>query len=321
MIRSTLRALSGAGVIPLMYDVSGQSPLAGLDDIVLTRDLETWSADVGTRLVFIRDVDPEHFLDPAYCNIAVVDMAPDADDHETISVLRRFDAVLAASQWVAQALDRIGIQAQWIGRICETPERACLPRRQFDLPDSAFVVVIPFDPDEMVGPVFEGVYLDFAQALLAADRTGQMRIAVMASSSALDLPVFPDDPRVSVHDVAADDLLCDSLLNAADCVVSFEALLRMARSLGRAAWMGRPVLAMRQSADLDLPVVGPSDSALDDATSDSLVQEYVARIVQMQATGQGGDLFNVDPASISLAELSYRAVGLRLKNRLIEFST
>lgn len=321
MIRAMTRGLSMVGVNATIFDQSRNRQLVGLDDIGFARDYETAAPDAAVRFVFIRDVDPEAYLDPTQTNVAIVDLAPDAEDTETLAVLQRFDAVFGVSQWVTQALNETGIAAHWIGRSFEIAEKACLPRRHFDLPDSAFVVVIPFDSDEITGSAIDDIYATFTRDLLAADPTGRVRVAVMASSSLLDMPEFPDDPRISWHTGGEDDLLTDSLLNAADCVVSFESLLRVARSLGRAAWMGCPVLSLRQSADVDLPI-GPFDPAtLAQCTEPQATADLFVRETLRIAAGDAGPA-GATPAGAAgtLTEFSYRAVGLRLLHKINDIS-
>lgn len=314
VIRSLTRAMSLAGLNALIFDPSRQRQENGLNDLDHARDVETLSAELGVRLVYVRDVDPEAFLDTGQPAIAVVDLAPEPEDTESAALLNRFDAVWGLSRWSTEALRRAGVEAEWIGRCFEPPEQAALPRRQFGLPGSARLVVMPFDQDEWITPCAEGIHAAYARALLETDPTGDLRIAVMAPAALPDLPDFPDDPRISFHDLSADDYLADSLLSTADCVVSLDICLRVARSLGRAGWMGRPVLAIGQSADSDLPGLTVLEAGDDDA--DRLAQRFASQTLAVWADGP-----TTGPtAGQLLTESSHQAVGLRALEKLSKFA-
>ncbi len=313
------KALSQVGFNALIYDDSRNRMVNRLDDVDHARDAETFSPDLGTRLVFVRDVDPEEYLSSDHKTIAVVDLAPDPEDVESLEVLRRFDAVWGLSRWVVEELRRGRVEAQWIGRSFEAAEQAYLPRHHFGLPDSARVVVLPFDADEFFSPGVDGINEAYVQALLQADTSGDLRIAIISPAMQPDMPDFPDDPRISYHDLTEDDYLADSLLNTADCVVSFDTFLRVAKSLGRAQWLGRPVLAMGTSADGDLPFqVSLDGPASQDVDLDQLAEQYVRKTVAFwsedAANGRAADVAR----GRLLTEVSHRAVGLRLMEKLNE---
>lgn len=321
-IRSMTKSLSLSGFNALVFDDSSSRVLDRLDDIDHARDTETHSADLGTRLVFVRDVDPEEFLGTEHKTVAVVDLAPEPEDADSLEVLGRFDAVWGLSQWVVDQLGRGGIQAQWIGRSFEAPEQAYLPRRHFGLPDSARVVVLPFDADEFFSPCADGIHEAYVQTLLGDDVNGEVRIAILASASQPDLPEFPDDPRISFHDLTEDDYQADSLLNTADCVVSFDMFLRVAKSLGRAEWLGCPVLAMGASADGDLVGQRAPRAAVDEEID---VAAMAKTFAQNTRSLWGADVADGDAATFPkgklLTETSYRAVGLRLAEALNKLSS
>lgn len=321
-IRSYARALSHVGMNALIYDDAQDRILVGLDDVDFARDAETHLSTQGVRLVFLRDIDPEQYLGSDQQAVAVLDFAPDPEDRDTIDILSRFDTVFGMSKWVVEELAKAGIDATWIGRVTEPAERALMPRSHFNLPDSARVVVIPFDADEFIHPCAEGIYEAYVQALLARDTTGDVRVAVIASADAMDLPGFPDDPRVTVHDLVHDDYLMDSLLAAADCVVSFDSFLRVAKSLGRAEWFGVPVLAMGLSADRDLisaPMV--TSPIADDVDAAQLAQDIVDRTIANWTPGLVDETVAPAPRGHLLTHSSYRAVAMRLSRGLNKLSS
>ncbi len=178
--------------------------------------------------------------------------------------LERFDEVWALSSFIRDSLGASGIDSHLVGQSVELPAGPFLPRRFFEISESAFVLLNFFDlssyatrknPEAAIA-LFQRIrreqpWLDVELVLKIKD--GEQGAHDWAASLAAD-------PRIRVISAPLDSDGVRSLVNACDCFVSLHRAEGFGRGLGEAMALGRLTLATGWSGNLDF--MTPANSLL-----------------------------------------------------------
>ncbi len=171
-----------------------------------------------------------------------------------VPALRRFDEIWAISAFVQAGLAAAGLASHLVGQSVQFDAMPFLPRRHFDIRESAFVLLHFFDlssyaarknPDA-VQRVFDRLRSDnpFADLQLVLKVKEGERGARWGEE-------FNQDQQIRIIDTPLDTHGVLSLINACDCFVSLHRAEGFGRGLGEAMALGRLAMGTNWSGNTD----------------------------------------------------------------------
>lgn len=168
----------------------------------------------------------------------------------------RFDEVWAISRFVAAALAAADLRCHHVGQAAEIEPSAFLPRRHFELRESAFTFLGFFDTTSYVERKNPAAVIDLYRRLRARRPFDDIQLVLKAkageegTSEWQDL-AGADAPGIVIinEKLATHEFI--SLLSCADCLVSLHRSEGFGRGIAEAMSLGRLVLATGWSGNMD----------------------------------------------------------------------
>jgi glycosyltransferase involved in cell wall biosynthesis len=258
--------------------------------------------------------------------------------------LERFDEVWAPSAFIGEGLSRAGIaRVHHMPLSCEVILTSMKGRRYFNIPESAYAFLFFFDFRSYAARKNpEAVVKAFAK--LVAKRPDADVCLVVKVNGAQQYPLqvqkvrealAPLDGRFILIEDTVSDNEVKNLVRCCDCFVSLHRAEGFGRGLSEAQFLGKPVIATGYSGNLDFTT--PENALLVDfrlvpvlegeyphwenqVWADPDIEQAAAYMIRLVDKPEFGRALGRRASSEIRAQLSYRAVGNRYRERLEEIS-
>ncbi len=173
--------------------------------------------------------------------------------------LRRFDMVWALSRFIQQSLATVGITAPLVGQSVEPHPGPLLPRRNFGIRESAFVLLNFFDLSSFASRKNPEAVLALFDRLRAEHPYADLQLVLKAKEGERGAEDWAESwvagqgaaNRVHVIAWPLDTMGVRSLIAACDCFVSLHRAEGFGRGLGEAMALGRLALGTNWSGNVD----------------------------------------------------------------------
>ncbi len=172
--------------------------------------------------------------------------------------LKRFDAVWALSRFVQTSLAAAGVESHVVGQSVEPAPGPILPRRHFEIRESAFVLLTFFDLGSYASRKNPQAALKLAARLCADHPRADIQLVLKAKHGetgaedwARDFAQAHADMPLHVIDQPLDTIGVTSLIAACDVLVSLHRSEGFGRGLGEAMAAGRLALGTNWSGNTD----------------------------------------------------------------------
>jgi hypothetical protein len=232
--------VSLAGARSLVLDTGAPQAQAQDDNIFDIRDIETHAIGENPGLLYL---DAAFNKTPETKTAPVLAVVGQESQARTLAsdTLDQFDGILAMSEAAADVLSDKSSRVTWVGRAFEQPENAWLPRKAFGLSDDRPLIVATQPTNRAARAEMEA----FALRLQAASNRKPALAVLTSEDTKAALSRSFRQSAVLVDDTK-DEYRASSLLNAADCIVSFAKNPDEDRYCGIAAAFGVPVFSVAE---------------------------------------------------------------------------
>jgi hypothetical protein len=181
--------------------------------------------------------------------------------------LRHFSEVWALSHFISNGLAAIGIASRHIGQPLEVPVGYFLPRRYFELRESAFVILHFFDLSSYATRKNPEAVLKMFESIRAKREHGDIQLVLKVKKNDESAEDWLDAIRTRLPEARCiarpmSALETRSLINCCDCFVSLHRSEGFGRGTGEAMFLGRVAMATGWSGNLDY--MKPDNSLLVD---------------------------------------------------------
>lgn len=346
-IRCTFRALRSVAIRPKLLDLY---PLQSAAGAVYDEFVDTLTPQAGNINIFHLngdEIEPAlktlrgRLPDSAY-NIIYPAWELSRYPQEWLRQLNRFDEVWAPSEFIRDSLrGDLTRPLLHMPLACEVVLSSLLNRRYFGIPESAFAFLFFFDLRSYATRKNPMAVLQAFLKLRVLRPTADCCLIIKlngsehdhAAAAELRDAVAAQNERIFLIDKTLSDDEVKNLIRSCDCFVSLHRAEGFGRGLAEAMYLGKPVIATAYSGNLDfmhehnsllvdyqlVPLCeGDYPAWQDQFWADPDIEQaarLMAQLVDDPSWGQSLGRF----ASLDVRRgISYRACGLRYRNRLAE---
>lgn len=263
-LRSHIAACAYAYVNCAVFDIFRYAQRSDPGHLALLGDREIREPPSGIRIFHVNGDEVDRVLDAfaagggdfdAGYNIIVPAWELPLYPKQWAVRLAKFDEVWALSAFVQESLATAGVMSHLIGQSVEPAPGPLLPRRFFDIRESAFVLLHFFDLTSYAVRKNPAAVLDLFRRLRDAAPFLDLQLVLKVKNGEKDAADWAaelgSEPQVRVIDGPLDSLGVRSLIAASDCFVSLHRSEGFGRGLGEAMALGRLALGTAWSGNLD----------------------------------------------------------------------
>jgi hypothetical protein len=250
-----------------------------------------------------------------------------------------FDEVWALSGFIRDALKAAGIESHLVGQSVEPAPGPLLPRRHFNIRESAFTLLHFFDLSSYASRKNPEAVLRLFKGLRAADPFGDVQLVLKVKQGELGASDWAREfqarhalpGQLVLFDRPLDSLGVRSLIAACDCFVSLHRAEGFGRGLGEAMALGRLAVGTNWSGNTDflteatgvpvdyrlVPVQeGDYPHGAGQSWAEADVDDALAKLLALlRDPAKARELARRGQAAV-LRSHSNRAVGLRMLERI-----